>query len=141
MGDNKNNKNKTKYSGRNLGKEEEFKGFYNINKNNKNKIQYPTRNLGEEKSLQNKNNKNKIEYSGRNLGKEEEFKGIYKIKDNKKKIQQNKKNTKQRNMGGIVGKQKKIDADGSGTITAKDFKLLRDGNKFVARQYGGKIGK
>jgi hypothetical protein len=109
----------------------------------------------------NKNNKNKIEYSGRNLGKEEEFKGIYKIKEpveeiikadikknknqqnkrQQKKIQQNKKNTKQRNMGGIVGKQKKIDADGSGTITAKDFKLLRDGNKFVARQYGGKIGK
>ena len=41
----------------------------------------------------------------------------------------------------LTGGQVKIDADGSGTITAKDFKLLRDGNKFVAKQYGGKIGK
>ena len=46
-----------------------------------------------------------------------------------------------KNVGGLVGRQKKIDADGSGNITAKDFKLLRDGNKFVAKQYGGKIGK
>ena len=46
-----------------------------------------------------------------------------------------------KNIGGLVGGQNKIDADGSGTITAKDFKLLRDGNKFVAKQYGGKIGK
>ena len=42
-----------------------------------------------------------------------------------------------KNVGGLVGRQKKIDADGSGNITAKDFKLLRDGNKFVAKQHAG----
>tara|TARA_X000001388_G_scaffold66618_1_gene53479 strand:- start:91 stop:327 length:237 start_codon:yes stop_codon:yes gene_type:complete len=41
----------------------------------------------------------------------------------------------------LTGGQVKLDKDGSGNITAKDFKLLRDGNKFVAKQYGGKIGK
>lgn len=51
------------------------------------------------------------------------------------------KNKKKPIIKRLVGGQTKIDADGSGTITAKDFKLLRDGNKFVAKQYGGKIGK
>ena len=51
------------------------------------------------------------------------------------------KNKKKPIIKRLVGGQAKIDADGSGTITAKDFKLLRDGNKFVAKQYGGKIGK
>ena len=41
----------------------------------------------------------------------------------------------------LTGGQVKLDADGSGNISAKDFKLLRDGNKFVQKQYGGQILK
>jgi len=41
----------------------------------------------------------------------------------------------------LTGGQVKIDADGSGDISAKDFKLWRDGNKFVQKQYGGQILK
>jgi hypothetical protein len=41
----------------------------------------------------------------------------------------------------LTGGQVKIDVDGSGDISAKDFKLLRDGNKFVQKQYGGQILK
>ena len=59
----------------------------------------------------------------------------------KKELLNKNKNKKKSITKKLTGGQVKLDKDGSGNITAKDFKLLRDGNKFVQKQYGGKIGK
>ena len=63
------------------------------------------------------------------------------LKKMKKELINKNKNKNKSTINRLTGGQVKLDKDGSGDITAKDFKLLRDGNKFVAKQYGGKIGK
>lgn len=43
--------------------------------------------------------------------------------------------------GMLKGNQKKLDADGSGTITANDFQKLRNRDKMVSKKYGGRMMK
>ena len=43
--------------------------------------------------------------------------------------------------GTLTGNQKKLDADGSGTITANDFQKLRNRDKMVSKKYGGRMMK
>ena len=43
--------------------------------------------------------------------------------------------------GMLKGNQKKLDVDGSGTITANDFQKLRNRDKMVSKKYGGRMMK
>ena len=60
-----------------------------------------------------------------------------KLKNIKKKIK-NKGGSNGNEAGGgmLKGNQKKLDADGSGTITANDFQKLRNRDKMVSKKYG-----
>ena len=65
--------------------------------------------------------------------------------DKLKKYRENKKTggkvMKRAGGGMLKGNQKKLDADGSGTITANDFQKLRNRDKMVSKKYGGRMMK